>query len=234
MNRTGSLIACVALAAVAVAVEGGATATAKGCKPKNGCQRPEVTSLGATSTVATEGTITVTASVTAATSCTLSSNKPVAGLPLTFSCESGTVAQEVVMPANTGTKAVEYRFTLLVSGPGGTRKVRVGGSVEPLPRVRTTEVSSVTSTEATITAVIEPNGFQTGWEIWIVRVCKHSECIFEHPIAEGTLPAGFDPVLVEGTATELEPGTTYGSDVRLRYGAAGEEEFRGRGFRTPT
>ncbi len=233
MNRTGSLIACVALAVVMVVADGGAAAANGPCRPVNKCPPPVISSLGATPTIVTSGgTVTVSASVSEADSCTVSSSKPVAGLPVTLSCESGTVNREVVMPANTGKKVVEYRFTVLVRGPGGARRARIAASVAPLPQARTTGVSSVTSSEATIGAEIEPNGFQTGWEIWIVRVCKHSECVFEHPIAEGTLAGGFQSVPVEGTATELEPGTTYGYYVRLRYGVSGEEQFPVRSFKT--
>ena len=88
-----------------------------------GAAKPVITGLAATpSTVASGGTITVSASVSEATGCTLSANKPVTGLPATFSCESGTVDREVVMPQNLGKKAAKYKLSLVAVGPGGNSK----------------------------------------------------------------------------------------------------------------
>ena len=92
----------------------------------NAGSKPVITGVMATpSPVASGGTTTVTASVSGATSCTLSSNKAVPGLPATFSCESGSVNQEVVMPQNTGKKAAKYKLTLAAVGAGGKAKAKI-------------------------------------------------------------------------------------------------------------
>jgi alpha-tubulin suppressor-like RCC1 family protein len=80
--------------------------------------------------VASGGTIVVTATVSGAKECTLSANKPVAGLPATLSCEGGNVGSRLVMPANTGKKAAKYKLqlTALASG-GGKAKAKATVSV---------------------------------------------------------------------------------------------------------
>ncbi len=96
-----------------------ATAAYAGSKPVVSGQ------MATPSLVASGGTTTVTASVSGATSCTLSSNKAVGGLPATFSCESGNVNREVTMPQNEGKKAVKYKLTLIAAGTGGSAKVKL-------------------------------------------------------------------------------------------------------------
>lgn len=44
------------------------------------------------------------------------------GLPATFSCESGSVSRELVMPQNAGKKAAKYKLTLEATGAGGNAK----------------------------------------------------------------------------------------------------------------
>ena len=172
------------------------------------------------------------ASVSAADSCTLSSRQtrwPASGD--SSACEEEALSREIVMPENHGRKAVTYKLTLTASGPAGTRKANTSASVAALPRVTGFGVSGITSEAATISAEVMPNGFQTTWEIWIVHQCKHSECFSEYPVAEGSLAAGFDSDLVEGSATELQPAYEYSYYFRLRYGAS-EEEQRGGSFHT--
>lgn len=233
MDRLGAFLACLALAVAGFAVDGAGPAAGKGpCKPANDCDRPSISHFSASPASAASGaTVTVSASVSAATSCTLSSNKPVAGLPATFPCEEEGLSREVVMPENQGKTALVYKLTLAVSGPGGTRKAKTSLSVATLPRVTSFGVSGITSEEATISGEIATNGFQTGWAIWIVRQCKHSECVFEHPIAEGTLAAAFEPAHFDGTATEMEPASAFYYYFRLRYGST-EQEQRGGSFHT--
>jgi alpha-tubulin suppressor-like RCC1 family protein len=87
--------------------------------------KPVISDLTSTpATVASGGTTAVTASVAGALQCTLSSNKPIAELPVTFSCESGGVDRAVAMPANSRKKAVEYRLTLSADGTGGKAKAK--------------------------------------------------------------------------------------------------------------
>lgn len=99
--------------------------------------KPSITGLTATpNPVASSGTVTVSASVTEATECILSANKAVTGLPVSFSCESGSVSQEVVMPENKGEEAVKYALKLTAKGAGGVAKNNVSVSVnrvEPEP-----------------------------------------------------------------------------------------------------
>ncbi len=80
---------------------------------------------------ASGGTVTVSASVSEAGECTLSANKPVTGLPVSFSCESGKFSQGVAMPENTSEKPVKYKLTLTATGPGGHAKAHVSVSVDP-------------------------------------------------------------------------------------------------------
>jgi len=81
--------------AVAVPAEAGAA-------PK-----PTVSSFGASplTVLATGGTVTLSADVTNATSCTFSSNKAVAGLPVSVACSNGPVAEDVTLPVNAAKKA---------------------------------------------------------------------------------------------------------------------------------
>ncbi len=62
------------------------------------------------------GTVTLSAVVTNATSCTLSSKKPVPGMPATVACSGGTVTYSVTLPPNAGKKPVKYKFHLAVAG----------------------------------------------------------------------------------------------------------------------
>ncbi len=115
VGRRGLLV----LAVVAVCLCGVQGAYAGGPKPV-------ITGAMATpSSVPSAGTITVSASVSGATSCTLSSNKTVAGLPATSSCESGGYSREVVMPENLGKKPADYKLTLAATGAGGKGKAKI-------------------------------------------------------------------------------------------------------------
>ena len=72
--------------------------------------------------IAPNGTTTVTASVAAATTCTLSSSKKVAGLPAHFPCEEASVSRVLTMPIPTGKKAIKYKLTLTAIGTGHKAK----------------------------------------------------------------------------------------------------------------
>ncbi|HTY95712.1 MAG TPA: hypothetical protein VMB91_01640 [Solirubrobacteraceae bacterium] len=104
-----------------------ASAEAKGVKPV-------ITGLAASpSTVAPGGSTNVVASVSEATTCKLSANKAVPGLPVTFSCESGGVSREVTMPGNTGKKEASYKLALEATGAGGKAKGKVTIDVGTAP-----------------------------------------------------------------------------------------------------
>jgi alpha-tubulin suppressor-like RCC1 family protein len=111
--------ALVVIAAGICAAAGASPAAATGTKPV-------ISGLTATpASVPSGGATTVTASVSGATSCTLSSNKAVAGLPATFACEGGPVEQGVAMPVNMKTKAAKYKLTLTASSPSGRAAAKV-------------------------------------------------------------------------------------------------------------
>jgi alpha-tubulin suppressor-like RCC1 family protein len=96
--------------------------------------KPQVSAFEASpSEVESAGSVSVSATVSGATSCTLSANKAVAGLPVTFPCE-GTpddVIREVTMPSNATKKAVRYKLTLLATGAGGKTKAKLTVRVSP-------------------------------------------------------------------------------------------------------
>jgi hypothetical protein len=104
----GAVLAAGTLAVMAVAVPAEA-----GAAPK-----PTVSSFGASplTVLATGGTVTLSADVTNATSCTFSSNKAVAGLPVSVACSNGPVAEDVTLPVNAAKKAAKYKLILAVTG----------------------------------------------------------------------------------------------------------------------
>jgi hypothetical protein len=121
-------VALVAMAVCACASAGAAEgAHAAGVKPA-------ISNLAAApATVTSGGTTSVTASVTGASECTLSSRKPVAGLPATLDCEAGTVGWTLVMPANPHKRAVNYKLTITARGRGRKAKGKTTVVVLPAP-----------------------------------------------------------------------------------------------------
>ncbi len=94
--------------------------------------KPLISGLAATpATVPSGGATAVTASVVNALQCTISSSKPVAGLPETSSCESGSISRSIMMPTNIRKKAVQYTLTLTATGAGGKAKATTKVSVDP-------------------------------------------------------------------------------------------------------
>ncbi len=96
--------------------------------------KPAISGLkAAPSTVASGGATFLDATVSGAEECVLASSlhKPVAGLPVHFSCESGSVKRRVAMPANAGTKAAVYKLTLTAIGPGGKATAHAAVTVSP-------------------------------------------------------------------------------------------------------
>ena len=84
----------------------------------------------------TGGTVTLSATVSNATSCVFSANKALTGLPYTATPCSGLVSHVVTLPANTGKKAVKYTFKLSATGTGKANAkpiaVTVGTGAPPL------------------------------------------------------------------------------------------------------
>jgi alpha-tubulin suppressor-like RCC1 family protein len=112
LARTRRFVAALALASLCLCVSATAAA-AKGPKPVISNFK------AAPAGVASGGATTVTATVSGAKECTLSSNRAVVGLPATLSCEGGSVGSHLVMPANTGKKAAKYKLQLTAIASGG-------------------------------------------------------------------------------------------------------------------
>lgn len=96
--------------------------------------KPTIAGLQA-SPAAVEGgqPTTIEASVSGATTCTLSSAKPIGGLPATFPCEGAPAQVErSVTPAGPAKeKSLSYKLTLAASGPGGTSRAKLALPVSP-------------------------------------------------------------------------------------------------------
>jgi hypothetical protein len=59
------------------------------------------------------GSVTLSASVTGLSTCTFSSTPPLAELPKTLPCTSGSASTTVTIPANSGSTAKTYKFHLI-------------------------------------------------------------------------------------------------------------------------
>lgn len=110
-TRLGLVIAAAAIGSLLSV--GAGTAAAGGPKPviSNFSAAPAV--------VASEGTTVVTATVTGAKECELSSKPAVAGLPATVSCEAGSVERPLTMPVNATKKPAKYKLELSAIAAGG-------------------------------------------------------------------------------------------------------------------
>ena len=79
---------------------------------------PTVTPSSVTSS---GGVVTLSATVANAISCTFSSSPAVPGLPATIPCTNGMVSEQVTIPADTGKRAITYKFGLAVTGTKALR-----------------------------------------------------------------------------------------------------------------
>ena len=81
------------------------------------------------------GTAVITATVQRSATCELSVSPAVAGLPATVPCAAGTTAKTVshavTLPALSGSAGAPYKFTLSVTGPGGSVDPSVTDTVWP-------------------------------------------------------------------------------------------------------
>jgi alpha-tubulin suppressor-like RCC1 family protein len=85
-----------------------------------GSPKPGISNFSAApGVVASEGTTVVTATVTGAKECELSSKPTAPGLPATVSCEGDSVERPLTLPANTGKKPAKYKLELLAIAAGG-------------------------------------------------------------------------------------------------------------------
>ena len=84
--------------------------------------KPTVTGFASsTSMLYRTGGITLSATVTNASSCVFSSNKSIDGLPYSVTPCNGTISHDVSLPANTGKHSVAYTFSLSATGAKTTR-----------------------------------------------------------------------------------------------------------------
>jgi hypothetical protein len=126
---------------------------------------PLITS--ASSVPATGGAITLSTSVTGATSCTFAVTPTLAGLPSTQSCSRGGVSKSVTFPATSSTTATGYHFTLTVHGAGGTVSTTL--PITQLPVATGGTISGVVTDATTHTDVsgiciyVEPTGTPSGY-----------------------------------------------------------------------
>ena len=113
------IVATLTLGLFGASAVGAATPGAKNPKPSVSGFQPSPASLSAAG-----GSLTLTADVSDATSCTFSSNKAVSGLPDTVPCSTGDVSINVTVPPNGNKELLIYKLALSVTGPGGTKKAK--------------------------------------------------------------------------------------------------------------
>jgi alpha-tubulin suppressor-like RCC1 family protein len=123
--RAVRVVAIVGLVAGAVGLTS-ATAFASGPKPV-------ISNFVATPATSFGGSLTVTASVSGAVQCVLSSGSRVSGLPVSFSCASGTVEREINIPPNATLKPTKYSLTLTAKGSPRTSKAKAAVTDVPEP-----------------------------------------------------------------------------------------------------
>ena len=110
------------------------------------------------------------------------------------------------------------------------------------PSIDSESVSNVTSTDATIEAQINPNGYQTAYEVFLespsclsygIGFCESSG---GERIAEGTIPAAATDqsvsIDIAGTGHQLSANTMYGYRV-VATSSAGTKHAGEKTFTTP-
>jgi alpha-tubulin suppressor-like RCC1 family protein len=104
--------------ALGLVVGGVAVAALPASASKATSPPPTIASLALTPSAVgySGGSVSVTADVTNSTTCRVSSNKPLGGLPATVPCNGGTVDVSAIAPVNSGTKDLTYVITLAASG----------------------------------------------------------------------------------------------------------------------
>ena len=134
------------------------------------------------------GSVTISAQVTEATTCTLSSTPALSGLPKTVSCSSGTLSVPVTIPANTTTSLVGYAFSLSATGPIGTTTANpislVQGATSSLPAI---------SVSGTLTQ-------NTTWSPTVASAYTITSSL--------TIPSGVTLTIAPGTVVKAEGGNT--------------------------
>ncbi len=124
------------------------------------------------------GSVTLSASVSGATSCVLSSSPSISGLVSQVACASGSVSVAVTVPADTTSTAKSYTFTLAATGSKTTKATAtVAVAAQPAP-----VVSSFTASVATLP--------QTGGSVVLsATVTEATSCVFSSTPAVTGLPS---------------------------------------------
>jgi hypothetical protein len=166
--------------------------------------RPTVVSFKASSASlpAGGGSVTLTAAVKHAATCTFTVTPKLAGLPAKLACSSGKASRRVRLPADTGAANVTYKFGLTVKGAGGT------AAAKPVTVVVREASPGVTGLAAS------PNGLPTagGAATVTAAVTRAAKCVISVTPALTGLPktlacaAGTKPVAV--TVPVTLPGLT--------------------------
>jgi hypothetical protein len=122
------------------------------------------------------GSISLTAQVANATSCSLTLSPALTGFGGDVPCSSGSITVPVVLPASTLSTPVAYLFTLTISGDLGTSSKALTVTVYPTSTVPTTTTTTPPTTTTshpvttgnTISVPAGPDAFvQAGSEIWV-------------------------------------------------------------------
>ena len=194
------------LAICGVTMEG-STASAGASSPK-----PNISSFVATpnSLTAAGGSVLFSATVTDATSCTLSSTPVINGLPVTASCASGTLNENVAVPADPTGRADRYTFTLAAIGATTTETKALKLSVAPTPAPT---VSSPTVTPSSVTS-------SGGLVTLSATVATAISCTFSSSPPVPGLPAAIP--CTNGTATQqvMIPADTGKKAITFRFDLA--------------
>src|SRR5208282_4326254 len=127
--RAALMVVAVLAGVLALAVSGVAYAA------RRSGAKPSVSMLATPGRVRSGSAVTVSATVSGATMCTLSSAPRVAGLPVTLSCEGGSFSHDIVLPGRSAKRNTRYKLKLKAVGPGGsdiastTVEVEISGTV---------------------------------------------------------------------------------------------------------
>ena len=160
---------------------------------------PTVANFAATPTslTASGGSVSLSADVTNATSCAFSSAPVLSGLPATVPCTSGTVTENVTVPAITTHAAKTYFFHLAVTGTSTINAKAVTVTEAGVPPTET--VSNFAATPTSLT--------DSGGSVSLsADVTNATSCAFSSTPALSGLPATVP--CTSGTVTEnvLVPG----------------------------
>src|SRR5487761_2042914 len=171
----GILVAVTALVILgSPAVVGVATASARGGVA------PTIVSFTAapTSLTSAGGSDSLSATVTHAASCVISSTPAISGLPSTQPCSSGSVSLLVNVPPNASAKAAAYTFTLAATGARTTKaKATVSQAGQPAPII-----SSFTALPTSVVAT-------GGSTLLSATVTGATTCTFSSKPAIAALPS---------------------------------------------